>query len=130
MADNNKKNNKKIILTHSFKGGTGKTVIATNFAYYFCKMGYKTLFIDADLLAPSLEKIFPQSNPDHELRTWTDYLERKYNGLEDVIYKTPYENLDVVYSPPPEIGKNFLAEKGSSWWVQALNLFIRQRKMV
>ena len=110
---------KKIILTHSFKGGTGKTVIATNFAYNFCQRGYKTLFIDADLLAPSLEKIFPNSVTD-DYRTWTDYLEKNYSSLKDVIYNTQFKNLDVVFSPPPEIGKTFLAEKGSSWWVQAL----------
>lgn len=109
---------KKIILTHSFKGGTGKTVMATNFAYYFCKKGYKTLIIDADLLAPSMEKIFPHNHEN--LRTWTDYLENKYDNLGEIVYKTAYDNLEVVYSPPPEIGKHFLTEKTSSWWVQAL----------
>jgi cellulose biosynthesis protein BcsQ len=56
----------------------------------------------------------------NDYRTWTDYLEKNYDSLEDVIYKTQFKNLDVVFSPPPEIGKTFLAEKGSSWWVQAL----------
>ncbi|MHA2362976.1 MAG: ParA family protein [Candidatus Hodarchaeales archaeon] len=119
---------KKIILTHSFKGGTGKTVIATNFAYYFNKKGYKVLYIDGDLLAPSLDKIFPPTKDKNEIKTWTDYLEGIYDNLTDVIYSTSYENLDIIYSPPPEVGKSFLAEKTSSWWVRALkrSLTIRE----
>lgn len=115
-----KNETKKIILTHSFKGGTGKTVMATNFAHFFSNRGFKTLLIDADLLAPSMEKIFPRNNRE-ELRTWTDYLEQKNKeDISEVIYNTQFKNLDIIYSPPPEIGKNFLSEKTSSWWVQAL----------
>ena len=121
---------KKIILTHSFKGGTGKTVIATNFAYNFCKRGYKTLIIDADLLAPSMEKIFPIIKKDQsdEFRTWTDYLENIYSSLGDITYPTAFKNLDIVYSPPPEIGRNFLTEKSSSWWVQALKTCLHDKE--
>jgi MinD-like ATPase involved in chromosome partitioning or flagellar assembly len=119
---------KKIVLTHSFKGGTGKTVIATNFAYNFCNNGYKTLIIDADLLAPSMEKIFPRTNEYKEFRTWTDYLENTYNDLGEVVYPTKYKNLDIIYSPPPEIGRNFLTEKSSSWWVQALKTCLHDKE--
>jgi len=118
---------KKIILTHSFKGGTGKTVIATNFAYYFMKKGLKTLLIDGDLLAPSLVKIIPPKKKEEEIKTWVDFLEEE-NEIHEVIYPTFYKNLDVIYSPAPEIGKSFLTEKNTSWWVQALkrSLCIRE----
>ena len=126
---NDSQQKKKIVLTHSFKGGTGKTVIATNFAYNFCKKGLKTLIIDADLLAPSMEKIFPRSTKKYkEFRTWTDYLEGKYSNLSEIVYETEYKNLDVVYSPPPEIGRNFLTEKSSSWWVQALKTCLHDKE--
>lgn len=119
---------KKIVLTHSFKGGTGKTVIATNIAYNYSNKNYKTLIIDADLLAPSMEKIFPLEKKYDEFRTWTDYLENNYNDLSEVIYPTKYKNLDVIYSPPPEIGRNFLTEKSSSWWVQALKTCLHDKE--
>ena len=128
MQESDKKRTKKIILTHSFKGGTGKTVIATNFVHYFTKKGYKTLFIDGDLLAPSLEKIIPPKNQKNELKTWIDYLEEK-SELDEVIYPTMDKNIDIIYSPAPEIGKSFLAEKNTSWWVQALKRSLKIREM-
>lgn len=112
-------NRKKVILTHSFKGGTGKTVLAINIAHYLAK-NYKILFIDGDLLAPSLEKVIPQNNNKSIKKTWPDFLEGTFTSVEDVIYETGIKNLDVIYSPPPEIGKSFLSEKNMNWWVTAL----------
>ncbi|MHA2339469.1 MAG: ParA family protein [Candidatus Hodarchaeales archaeon] len=112
-------NRKKVLLTHSFKGGTGKTVLAINIAHYLAKTT-KVLFIDGDLLAPSLEKVIPQKDEESIKKTWPDFLEGTYSDVEDVIYDTPIDNLDVIYSPPPEIGKSFLSEKKMNWWVTAL----------
>ncbi|MFW9928128.1 MAG: tyrosine-protein kinase family protein [Candidatus Thorarchaeota archaeon] len=114
-------NNKKVLLTHSFKGGTGKTVLAINIAYYLAKNHKcKILYIDGDLLAPSLEKVIPPSFDDIGDKTWPDYLDGKYDQVEDVIFETEHKNFDVIYSPPPEIGKTFLSEKKMNWWVTAL----------
>ena len=121
-------NKKKILLTHSFKGGTGKTVVAINLVYYLSQRA-KILYIDGDLLAPSLEKIIPPKDGVDKRRTWTDFLEGVYPNVEDVIYKTRYKNLDVIYSPPPEVGKSFMSEKKMNWWVNALKkeLLCRER---
>ena len=82
------------------------------------KKNTKVLYIDGDLLAPSMERILPQTKQNYYY--WTDFLEGKYTKVEDVIYQTPYKNLDVIYSPPPEVGKSFLSEKNANWWVNAL----------
>lgn len=81
----------KIISILNFKGGVGKTTTAVNFAQILAtKHDKKVLLIDAD----------------QQRNTTTYILSRKENGFaeaivkeiktSDVIYKTKYENLDVV----------------------------------
>ena len=119
---------KKIAVIQSFKGGTGKTVIAANFAHHIASsQNARTLLIDADLTAPSVDKILVPENPLDQLITWTTFLDGKID-IEKAIYKTEYENLDVIYSPPPEIGKTFLTEKGVDWWGNALRKSIKARE--
>ncbi|MFW9914094.1 MAG: ParA family protein [Candidatus Thorarchaeota archaeon] len=122
---------KKIAVIQSFKGGTGKTVIAANFAHHLAEMeNFKTLLIDADLTAPSVDKILvPEASLD-QLVTWTTFLDGKVDSVEDAIYRTQYPNLDVIYSPPPEIGKTFLTEKGVDWWGNALRKSIKAREKI
>ncbi|MFX0063005.1 MAG: ParA family protein [Candidatus Hermodarchaeota archaeon] len=51
--------NKFHVLTfHSFKGGSGKTTLAINFAYYITELGYKTLLVENDLQMPTYTEIF------------------------------------------------------------------------
>ena len=47
------------ITVHSFKGGTGKSLIAVFLSHYFSKEGQKVLLIDGDYGAPCLETYFP-----------------------------------------------------------------------
>lgn len=81
----------KIISILNFKGGVGKTTTAVNFAQILAtKHDKKVLLIDAD----------------QQRNTTTYILSRKENGFaeaivkeiktSDVIYKTKYENLDVI----------------------------------
>jgi septum site-determining protein MinD len=44
----------KMVTVHSFKGGTGKTIIATNLATIYANKGKNTCILDLDLRAPSL----------------------------------------------------------------------------
>jgi chromosome partitioning protein len=48
----------KSIAFHSYKGGTGKTTIAANFAALLAKKGYRVFLIDLDVYAPSLHTYF------------------------------------------------------------------------
>jgi MinD-like ATPase involved in chromosome partitioning or flagellar assembly len=47
-----------IIALHSYKGGTGKTLLSVNLATLFAKMGKKICLLDLDLRAPSIHSIF------------------------------------------------------------------------
>jgi chromosome partitioning protein len=46
------------IAFHSYKGGTGKTTIAANFAALLAKKGHRVFLIDLDVYAPSLHTYF------------------------------------------------------------------------
>lgn len=46
------------IAFHSYKGGTGKTTLAGNFAAVLTKLGFKVCLLDLDVYAPSLQSYF------------------------------------------------------------------------
>jgi len=48
----------KCIAFHSYKGGTGKTTLAANFAALLAKKGYNVFLLDFDVYAPSLQSYF------------------------------------------------------------------------
>ena len=48
----------KCISFHSYKGGTGKTTIATNFSFLLASKGYSVYLLDLDFYAPSLYSYF------------------------------------------------------------------------
>jgi len=61
----------KIIAVHSYKGGTGKTLLSVNLAATFAKHGKKVCLFDLDFRAPSLSTIFKVENAECWLN---DYL--------------------------------------------------------
>ncbi len=67
----------KIIAVHSYKGGTGKTLLSVNLAATFAKLGKKVCLFDLDFRAPSLFAILKVD----EAECWlNDYL----NGACDI----------------------------------------------
>jgi chromosome partitioning protein len=48
----------KCIAFHSYKGGTGKTTLAGNFAAVLAKLGFRVCLLDLDVYAPSLQSYF------------------------------------------------------------------------
>ncbi|MEM2868272.1 MAG: MinD/ParA family protein [Candidatus Bathyarchaeia archaeon] len=67
----------KMIAVHSYKGGTGKTLISTNLAAALAKQGEKVCLMDLDFRAPSLASLLGIEN----MKYWiNDYL----NGICDV----------------------------------------------
>ena len=57
----------KCIAFHSYKGGTGKTTLACNFAVSLVKKGYKVFLLDLDVSAPSIQAYF-----EKEPRRWVN----------------------------------------------------------
>ena len=51
------------IAFHSYKGGTGKITIASNFAVLLAKKGYRVFLLDLDVYAPSLQAYFEREPP-------------------------------------------------------------------
>lgn len=67
----------KIVAVHSYKGGTGKTLISTNLAVALAKNGRKVCLMDLDFRAPSLATLLGIG----ETECWlNDYL----NGICDI----------------------------------------------
>jgi septum site-determining protein MinD len=61
----------KIIAVHSYKGGTGKTLLSVNLAATFAKQGKKVCVVDLDFRAPSLFALLRVENTE----AWfNDYL--------------------------------------------------------
>lgn len=54
----------KIIAVHSYKGGTGKTLLSVNLAATFAKAGKKVCIFDLDFRAPSLFAILKAEDSD------------------------------------------------------------------
>jgi MinD-like ATPase involved in chromosome partitioning or flagellar assembly len=51
----------KCVSIHSSRGGTGKTILATNLAVLFARKGLKVALLDLDFRAPSLEGVFSKT---------------------------------------------------------------------
>lgn len=67
----------KIIAVHSYKGGTGKTLMSVNLAATFAKAGRKVCVFDLDFRAPSLFAILKAENVEN---WFNDYL----NNTSDI----------------------------------------------
>jgi len=67
----------KIVAIHSYKGGTGKTLLAVNLAALFANQGKGVCLLDLDFRAPSLQAVFKVQNAEYWLN---DYL----NGVCEI----------------------------------------------
>jgi chromosome partitioning protein len=73
------------IAFHSYKGGTGKTTLAANFAALLTKKGYSVVLLDLDVYAPSLQLYF-ETDP----KKWiNDFLFEKAELKEVILDFTP-----------------------------------------
>ncbi|MBN2373225.1 P-loop NTPase [bacterium] len=75
------------------KGGTGKSVIATNIAVQLARRGKKVIMVDADLGGGNLHTYLGINLPKTSL---ADFLKNKDYRLEQVMVETPHENLRLI----------------------------------
>ncbi|HSH92980.1 MAG TPA: polysaccharide biosynthesis tyrosine autokinase, partial [Roseimicrobium sp.] len=73
--------------------GEGKSTTILNLATVFAQNGQRVLLVDSDLRRPSLHKLLGVSN-----QTGLTSVLMKQNTLEQVLVKTPLENLDFLPS--------------------------------
>jgi septum site-determining protein MinD len=110
------------ITVHSYRGGTGKTLLATNLGASYAKNEKVALF-DYDFRAPSLFKMFETPTPDYYIN---DYL----NGdcdVEDTLVEV-YPNLSIGFAcPDVEVIREMMG-KSRSWETAALKRTIMMRR--
>jgi flagellar biosynthesis protein FlhG len=75
------------------KGGTGKSFLTGNIGILLARHRFKTLLIDADLGAANLHTILGLPHPDISL---SDFINKRFSTLEEVVLKTPIPNLFLV----------------------------------
>lgn len=90
------KNNKVILLTSSHSG-EGKSDISFNLAVNLGKAGKKVLLIDADI-RKSVYKT--QFSIKEETLGLSQYLSGQVEKIDEIVYKTNYENLYMILSGP------------------------------
>ncbi|MBN2230714.1 MAG: AAA family ATPase, partial [Candidatus Thorarchaeota archaeon] len=92
------------ITIHSFKGGTGKSLIAAALGYHMSEQGRKVLLIDGDYYAPCFDTFFPQKKDG---QPFTSFLAGKA-AFKDVVHPSQYKNLYVSYAPTPDFSQEIL----------------------
>jgi MinD-like ATPase involved in chromosome partitioning or flagellar assembly len=109
-----------IIALHSYKGGTGKTLLSVNLATLFAKMGKKVCLLDLDLRAPSIHSIFKNGT-----NYWVnDYLSRTCK-IEKVLSDCTTEDMAkgkllVGFANPSTEAIREMESKDRKWEMAAL----------
>ena len=112
------------ISIHSSRGGTGKSLIATNLALIFANKGFNVVLLDLDFRAPSLYTVFSMAT-DKPVNCWlNDFLDGKCSAkqlLVDVSENYDLKGKLLVGLANPAIGaiRNALG-KNSAWEVTAV----------
>lgn len=99
----------KVISTHSFRGGTGKSNITANIAVQLARRGYKVGVFDGDIQSPGIHVLF-NLNDSTLRRTVNDYLWGEC-AIEEAVYKV-FEDVQsggVVVLVPASIKPNDIA---------------------
>lgn len=90
----------KTICIYNNKGGVGKTSVVGALAVELVIKGKRVLMVDTDSQGNLSTQFLKNTRIENEL---VDYLKDDSIGLQNCIYKTPYENLFVV--PSKELSK-------------------------
>lgn len=107
----------KCIAFHSYKGGTGKTTLASNFAALLAMKGYRAFLLDLDVYAPSLQSYF-----DTEPKKWiNDFLYDNAELKEVVMDFTPLINRIWRSSTSNNLDSNRSQAKTGQLWVGFCN---------
>ena len=84
----------KTIVFHSYKGGTGKTTLAANYAALLARKGFRVFLLDLDVYAPSLHTYF-EMEPDkwiNDFLTGDTELNDVIVDLTSIVIGNNYDN--------------------------------------
>lgn len=117
----------KIIAVHSYKGGTGKTLLSVNLAATFAKQGKKVCICDLDFRAPSLFAILKCENAD----AWfNDYLNNTCEinkVLIDLSSRMPGSKFYAALANPATEAIRDMSAKDRKWEMRALGRLLSLR---
>lgn len=119
-----------VITVHSYKGGTGKSLISTNLASIFARQGKSVCLVDFDLRAPSLDSTFKA-----EQKFWiNDYLDGKCEPM-DVLKDFSKEKgtrgrLFVALANPSMEAIRDIVTKNSKWEMRALRRLLSFKELL
>lgn len=89
--------NNKVLLVTSAHGDEGKSETSFNLAVELGKMGKKVLLIDADIRKSVYKTRY---NIKEETQGLSQYLSGQVEQIDQVVYKTNYDNLYMILSGP------------------------------
>lgn len=114
----------KCISIHSSRGGTGKTLLATNIALLLAKQGLNVALLDLDFRSPSLVGVFSKAinqQLDSYLNTYLDGRCPLETSTVDLTRRFNTKGTLLVGFANPEVAAiRNMAEKSRSWEVSAL----------
>lgn len=84
---------RRIIAIGGGKGGIGKSLISANLGIELARRGHRVVLVDADLGGANLHTTLGLAVPR---RTLSDFIERRYAKIDDVVTPTGIPNLGLV----------------------------------
>ena len=119
----------KIIAVHSYKGGTGKTLLSINLAATLAKNGKKVCIFDLDFRAPSLFAILKTPNTDYWLNDYLNNTCEIDKALIDLSSRIPGSGkfYACLANPSTEAIRD-ISSKDRKWEMRALGRLLALRE--
>ena len=118
----------KILAVHSYKGGTGKTLLSVNLASTFARQGKKVCLFDLDFRAPSLFAILNMPNAECWLNDYLNGTCEIDRVLIDMSSKIPGNGkLCVGLANPTTEAIRDMSAKDRKWEMRALGRLLSLR---
>jgi MinD-like ATPase involved in chromosome partitioning or flagellar assembly len=119
----------KIIAVHSYKGGTGKTLLSVNLAATLAKMGKKVCIFDLDFRAPSLFAILKTPNAEFWLNDYLNNTCEIDKTLIDLSSRVPGNGkLYTCLANPATEAIRDISSKDRKWEMRALGRLLALRE--
>jgi septum site-determining protein MinD len=118
----------KIVAVHSYKGGTGKTLLSINLAATLVKRGKKVCLLDLDFRAPSLSTLLKIEKAEHWLNDYlngTCEIDKVLLDLSDRIHDGG--KLFVALANPTTEAIRDMTAKDRKWEMRALGRLLALR---
>jgi septum site-determining protein MinD len=118
----------KIIAVHSYKGGTGKTLLSINLAATLAKHGKKVCLLDLDFRAPSVATVLNVTKRDYWLNDYLNgacEIEKVLFDLSDRIH-TDGKLFTALANPATEAIRD-MSSKDRKWEMRALGRLLALR---